>query len=79
MQDVPPIGIQRRLRRARRENKYIGYAGIATQYFASMIVVDNKQPDGIDPGFPRLGPAHRRRLCLDHHPPARQETKPYLD
>lgn len=36
---------------ARDKDRYLGYAGIVTQYFASMIVVDNKQADGVDMNF----------------------------
>jgi YidC/Oxa1 family membrane protein insertase len=47
-QDARQIGSQgggRDLRRDEKENKYISFAGVVTQYFASMMVVDNDQED----------------------------------
>jgi YidC/Oxa1 family membrane protein insertase len=46
------IGFQGGGQKVERQNDaFIRYAGVATQYFASMIVVDTKQEKGIEPNF----------------------------
>ncbi len=55
----------------RPDDKFIRYAGVATQYFASMIVVDNEQEPGIRPNFLAWA---RPRPEGEPHP-----TKQFLD
>lgn len=35
----------------RKENEAISYAGVITQYFASVVVLDNQQAEGVKPNF----------------------------
>jgi YidC/Oxa1 family membrane protein insertase len=48
LQDSRAIGVQMGGKDVWKGDSYIGYAGVATQYFASVIALDNKQEEGVD-------------------------------